>query len=127
MTHVSRYTILYIRVTIHVSCYTTHVSRLLSRVWIVAGAVMAASGWVAGLALDSLTDKADVWWTICLVRARATWLDTVHTCHCIVLYCTVLHVARHCTHVSLSQVQTVLYITTSAVPVLATDNILLDL
>ena len=37
------------------------------------------------------------------------------------------HVARHCTHVSLSKVQTVLYITTSAVPVLATDNILLDL
>ena len=74
--------------TIHVPCYTTHVSRLLSRVWIVAGAVMAASGWVAGLALDTLTDKADVWWTICLVRARATWLDTVHTCHCTVLYCT---------------------------------------
>ena len=40
---------------------------------------MAASGWVAGLALDSLTDKADVWWTICLVRARGTWLDTLET------------------------------------------------
>ena len=64
---------------LHVSCYTIHVSRLLSRVWIVAGAVMAASGWVAGLALDSLTDKADVWWTICLVRARGTWLDTLET------------------------------------------------
>ena len=85
--------------TIHVPCYTTHVSRLLSRVWIVAGAVMAASGWVAGLALDTLTDKADVWWTICLVRARATWLDTVHTCHCTVLYCTWLDTVHtcHCT------------------------------
>jgi len=64
-------------------------SRLLSRTWIVMGAVMVATCWISSLTV-TFTDKSDVWFSICIV-------------------------------------QTTLYILTSAVPVLASDNFVLDL
>ena len=53
------------RITL-VLCYTY---RLLSRVWIVMGAVMVASSWVSSLTENYTdSDKSEVWFNICMVR-----------------------------------------------------------